>query len=55
MAGRQKKTLHNSTYPKREGLYSKESFVVNLTLVFQIKFCSEKPALRLVENLTKSM
>jgi hypothetical protein len=44
----------NSTYPKggvfpmknRDKLCSKDSFVVNETLVFQIKFCGESPALR---------
>ena len=45
---------HNSTYPKgevfpmknRDKLCSKVSFVVNQTLVFQIKFCGKSPALR---------
>jgi len=37
---------HNSTYPKGGVLFSKDSFVVNETLVFQIKFCGESPALR---------
>jgi len=43
----------NSTYPKG-GVYlcaasrscSKDSFVVNQTLVFQIKFCGKNPPLR---------
>jgi hypothetical protein len=43
----------NSTYPKG-GVYfraasrscSKDSFVVNRTFVFQIKFCDKSPALR---------
>jgi hypothetical protein len=37
---------HNSTYPKGGVLCSKDSFVVNQTLVFQIKFCGKSPALR---------
>jgi hypothetical protein len=36
----------NSTYPKGGASCSKDSFVVNQTLVFQIKFCSISPALR---------
>ena len=40
----------NSTYPKGGVLCSKDSFVVNQTLVFQIKFCSKSPALRVVAN-----
>ena len=36
----------NSTYPKGGVLCSKDSFVVNQTLVFQIKFCGKSPALR---------
>ncbi len=38
--------LPNSTYPKGGGSCSKDSFVVNQTLVFQIKFCGKSPALR---------
>ena len=37
---------HNSTYPKGGVLCSKDSFVVNGSLVFQIKFCGKNPALR---------
>jgi hypothetical protein len=36
----------NSTYPKGGVLCYKDSFVVNQTLVFQIKFCGKSPALR---------
>jgi hypothetical protein len=36
----------NSTYPKGGVSCSKDSFVVNQTLVFQIKFCCKSPALR---------
>ena len=37
---------HNSTYPKGGVSCSKDSLVVNQTLVFQIKFCGKSPALR---------
>jgi hypothetical protein len=37
---------HNSTYPKGGVSCSKDRFVVNQTLVFQIKFCGKSPALR---------
>ena len=40
------KTGYNSTYPKGGVSCSKDSFVVNQTLVFQIKFCGKSPALR---------
>jgi len=36
----------NSTYPKGGVLCSKDSFVVNQTLVFQMNFCDKNPALR---------
>jgi hypothetical protein len=36
----------NSTYPKGGISCSKDSFVFNQTLVFQIKFCGKSPALR---------
>jgi hypothetical protein len=38
------KTPYNSTYPKGGVSCSKDSFVVNQTLVFQIKFCGKSPA-----------
>jgi hypothetical protein len=41
-----KTTAYNSTYPKGGFSCSKDSFVVNQTLVFQIKFCGKSPALR---------
>jgi len=41
---------HNSTYPKGGVSCSKDSFVVNQTLVFQIKVCGEIPALRVAAN-----
>jgi hypothetical protein len=40
----------NSTYPKGGVSCSKDSFVVNRTLVFQIKFCGKSPALRVAAN-----
>jgi hypothetical protein len=42
----ERKTPYNSTYPKGGVSCSKDSFVVNQTLVFQIKFCGKSPALR---------
>jgi len=36
----------NSTYPKGGVSFSKDSLVVNGSLVFQIKFCGKSPALR---------
>ena len=39
-------TGYNSTYPKGGVSCSKDSFVVNQTLVFQIKICGKSPALR---------
>jgi hypothetical protein len=43
-------TGYNSTYPKGGVSCSKDSFVVNQTLVFQIKFCGKSPALRVAAN-----
>jgi hypothetical protein len=43
-------TGYNSTYPKGAVSYSKDSFVINQTLVFQIKFCGKSPALRVAAN-----
>ena len=43
-------TGYNSTYPKGGVSCSKDSFVVNQTLVFQIKFCGKSPALRVAEK-----
>jgi len=42
-----RKTTANSTYPKGGVSRSKDSFVGNQTLVFQIKFCAKSPAFRL--------
>jgi hypothetical protein len=44
--GRREARTDNSTYPKGGVSCSKDSFVVNQTLVFQIKFCGNSPALR---------
>ncbi len=41
-----KNTAHNSTYPKGGVSCFKDSFVVNGSSVFQIKFCGKSPALR---------
>ena len=46
----EKGTGYNSTYPKGGVSFSKDSFVVNQTLVFQIKFCGKSPALRVAAN-----
>jgi hypothetical protein len=43
----------NSTYPKGGVSCSKDSFVVNQTLVFQIKFCGKSPALRVAAKLRR--
>jgi hypothetical protein len=40
----------NSTYPKGGVSCSKDSFVGNQALVFQIKFCGKSPALRVAAN-----
>jgi hypothetical protein len=45
-----KTTAYNSTYPKGGVSCSKDSFVGNQTLVFQIKFCGKSPALRVAAN-----
>ena len=42
----EKATTHNSTYPKGGVSCSKDSFVVNQTLVLRIKICGESPALQ---------
>jgi hypothetical protein len=45
----------NSTYPKGGVSCSKDSFVVNQTLVFQIKFCGKSPALRVAAKRYPAM
>ena len=42
--------IDNSTYPKGGVSFSKDSLVVNHTLVFQIKTCGNSPALRVAAN-----
>ena len=42
---RKEQRRHKSTYPKGGVSCSKDSFVVNQTLDFQIKFCGERPSL----------
>jgi len=41
---------HNSTYPKGGVSCTKDSFVVNGSFVFQIKFSGKNPALRVAAN-----
>jgi hypothetical protein len=41
-----RKAAANSTFAIGGVSYSKDSLVVNQTLVFQIKFCGKSPALR---------
>jgi hypothetical protein len=50
-----KKTPYNSTYPKGGVSCSKDSFVDNQTLVFQIKFCGKSPALRVAAKRYKQL
>jgi len=45
----------NSTYPKGGVSCSKDSFVGNQTLVFQIKFCGKSPALRVAAKRWASL
>ena len=45
--------LLHGYYPKGGFSRSKDSFVVNQTLVFQINFCGENPALRVAANRYK--
>ena len=41
-----RRAAHNSSYPKGKVSCFKDSFVVNGSLVFQIKFCGKNPVLR---------
>ena len=45
----------NSTYSKGGVSHSKVSFVVNQTFVFQIKFCSKSPSLRVAAKRWRSL
>ena len=47
---KEKQRPANSSYPKGGVSCSKDSFVVNQTLVFQIKFCGENHHLRQARN-----
>jgi len=47
------KAAGNSTYPKGGVSCSKDSFVVNGSFVFQIKFCGKRPALRVAAKRYK--
>ena len=49
----ERRAAHNSTYPKGGVSFSKDSFVVNGKLVFQIKFCGQNPALRVAAKRYK--
>jgi hypothetical protein len=49
-----KRAAHNSTYPKGGVSCSKDSFVVNQTFVFQIKFCGKSPALRVAAKTLRA-
>jgi hypothetical protein len=50
MNGQERKTPYNSTYPKGGVSCSKDSLVVDGSLVFQIKFCGKSPALLVAAN-----
>jgi hypothetical protein len=50
MTSKEEQRRHNSTYPKGGVSCSKDSLVVNQTLVFQIKFCGKSPALRVISH-----
>lgn len=50
-----RKTAYNSTYPKGGISCSNDSFVVNGTLVFQIKFRGESPALRVAAKRWRAL
>jgi hypothetical protein len=50
----EEKAAYNSTYPKGGVSCSKDSFVFNQTLVFQIKFCGKSPALRVAAKRWRS-
>jgi hypothetical protein len=45
----------HSTYPKGGVSCSKDSLVVNGSLVFQIKFCGKSPALRVAANRSRAV
>jgi hypothetical protein len=45
-----KRPAAKRSYPKGGVSCSKDSFVINQTLAFQIKFCGKSPALRVAEK-----
>ena len=47
---KENRPVYNSTYPKGGVSCTKDSFVVNQTLVFKIKFCGKIPALLVAAN-----
>ncbi len=51
----ERKAAYNSTYPKCGVSFSKDSLVVNGSLVFQIKFCGKSPALRVAAKRYASL
>jgi len=53
--GQKRMAAYNSTYPKGGVSCSKDSFVVNETLVLQIKFCGKSPALRVAAKRYASL
>ena len=52
MGNRIKLTAYNSTFAIGGVSCSKDSFVGNQTLVFQIKFCGKSPALQVAANVS---
>jgi hypothetical protein len=44
------KAIHSSSYPKFEVTFSNNSFEGNKAIVFQIKYCSKSPTLRVAAN-----
>jgi hypothetical protein len=55
MTDEKERLTANSSYPKGGLSCSKDSFVVNQTLVFQIKFFGKSPALRVAAKRYASL
>jgi len=55
MDDRKEERTANSIYPKGGVSCSKDSFVVNQILVFQIKFCGKSPALRVAAKRYRAL
>jgi hypothetical protein len=51
----ERKPTANSSYPKGGVSCFKDTFVVNGSLVFQIKFCGKSPALRVAAKRYASL